>query len=549
MLQNVLIFLVAGWVVYLIVIRRIRWRAVRFMLYVPILSVVAVLIRIGEGVTAVQQASASEGQNVQVVDSQVVTRGDLEVVVTGAGAIQPIRQVPLLFGTIGQVAAVNYGVGERVNAGDIIASLDTGDFESILANARIALEVQRSAFNALTSPAREIDIQAAQAALDAAQAQYYAAVATGPTQQQEEIARLQFELAKNQNYQLQLQRDAIEIPDPSDFSINLEVIPQIDGSTLPPEAQDAVSAVNSSIQAFNSQLNAGINSATQQQLQGQIQQAEGQRSQLNQALQGTETNILIAEQQYQSTLGRGPDSGAIAAANASVIQAQIALNRLLNGPSEMDVVQADLGVRLAENALAQAEAALADTELRAPFDGVIAQQNLTPGELPPQGAAVLLVDDSSFVVDLPIDETDVVKVAVGQRVELDVDALPDQRLTGVVTRIAYTPVRVGQLVTYTVRVALDETDAPAKLAMSVTARIITQRREGVVLVRNRFVRVDPVTREATVIVQTTTGAFEQRRVTLGQRSDVESEVLEGLLPGDVVVLLPRGTEGVGGFFN
>jgi multidrug efflux pump subunit AcrA (membrane-fusion protein) len=549
MLQNFLIFLVVGWAVYLMVIRRIRWRAVRILLYVPVLAVVAVFIRIGEGIAAAQQAATSQSQDVQIVDSQVIARGDLEVVVTGAGSIQPIRQVPLLFGTVGQVASVNYRVGDRVSAGDVIAALDTTDFEGVLANARIALDVQRSAFNALTAPAREIDIQAAQAALDAAQAQYYAAASTGPTQQQEEIARLQFELAKNQNYQLQLQRDAIEIPDPADFSINLQIIPPIDGSALPPEAQDAVSAVNSGIEAFNSQLNAGINSATQQQLQGQIQQAELQRNQLNRALTGTETNILIAEQQYLSTLGRGPDSGAIAAANASVVQAQIALNRLLNGPSEMDVMQADLGVRLAENALEQAEAALANTQLKAPFDGIIAQQNLTPGELPPQGVAVLLVDDSSFIVDLPVDETDIVKVAVGQPVELDVDALPDQVITGVVTRIAYTPVRVGQLVTYTVRVSLDETDAPLKLAMSVTARIITQRREDVVLVRNRFVRVDPLTREATVIVQTASGAFEQRRVVLGQRSDVESEVLEGLLPGDIVVLLPRGTEGVGGFFN
>ena len=411
------------------------------------------------------------------------------------------------------------------------------------------MEVQQSAYTALTTPSRQVDIDAAQAAVAAAQAQYYAAGSTAPTTQQEEIARLQFELAKNQNYQLQLQRDAVTIPDVGDFGLNLDVIPQVDGSTLPPEAQDAVNFVNEQIEGFNGDISANLSQLTGANAQAQIQQLEAQRLQLEGGLDEAETNAQIAEQRYAATVSRGPDSGAVSAANASIVQAQVALDRLLNGASENELASADLNVKLAENALAQVEQSLTNTVLTAPFDGVIAENNLTLGELPPQGVAVLLMDTSGYLIDMPIDETDVVNVAIGQRVSVAVDALPDALVTGVVTRVAYTPVKIGQLVTYNVRVALDPTDVSLRVAMSVTVNIITEEQSQTLIVRNRFIRIDPISQNAFVTVENTDGSFAETLVILGKRNDLESEILSGLTEGQKVVLLPRGTEGVGGFFG
>ncbi|MFQ3645299.1 MAG: efflux RND transporter periplasmic adaptor subunit [Anaerolineae bacterium] len=547
--MNWLIFVVVGYVMYRLLIARVRWRAVRFLLYVPILVLVALGVRVGEVVSDTPQRRSAERLEALIVDQTTVRVGDLTVTVTGAGAIQPVRQVPLTFGSFGPVAEVYVTVGQRVRAGDLIARLDTSDFQQIIDNAEIALQVQQSAYEALLTPARDVDIAAAEAALAAARAQYFAAVSTAPTAQQREIARMQSELARNQFYQLQLQRDALTPPDLSDFVLNLNIIPNIDPSALPEELRDAAGDINQGIDQFNAQLSSSISQVTLQQAQASIAQIEAQRQAIEGRLESAETNAEIAELRFQATVNRGPDSGAIAAANAAIVQAQVALDRLLNGASEMDIAQAELSVRLAENALKQARQSLTNAELRAPFDGVIAQNNLRVGDLPPQGVAVLLVDNDQFVIDLPLDETDVVNVAAGQPVEILVDALPDATVTGVVERVAFTPVRIGQLVTYTVRIRLEPTTAPIRAGMSVTANIIIDQRQDVLLVPNRFIRIDPLTQNAFVVLRQPDGRLVETRVMLGRRNDVESEIVSGLTPGDTIVLLPRGTQGVEGFFN
>jgi len=546
--MNVLIFVVVGYLMYRLLIARIRWRAVRILFYVPILVLVALGIRAGE-VLADNPQRAEQRLETLIVDQTVVRVGDLTVTVTGSGAILPKRQVPLTFASFGPVAEIYVTAGQRVRAGDIIARLDTSEFQQIIDNATIALQVQRSAYEALLTPARPVDIAAAEAALAAARAQYFAAVSTAPTAQQREIARMQSELARNQFYQLQLQRDALTPPDLSDFALNLNIIPNIDPSVLPDELQDVADDVNQGINQFNAQLSSNLSQLTLRQAQSTIAQIEQQRRSIEDRLDEAETNAEIAELRYQATLNRGPDSGAVAAANAAIVQAQVALDRLLNGPSTMDIAQAELSVRLAENALKQAQQSLTNAELRAPFDGIVAQNNLRVGDLPPQGPAVLLVDNESFLIDMPLDETDVVNVAAGQRVEVLVDALPDVVLSGVVERVAFTPVRIGQLVTYNVRIRLDPTSEPIRAGMSATVNIIIDRRPQVMLVPNRFIRIDPLTQNAFVVVRQPNGRLAETLVILGRRNDTESEVISGVAPGDTLVLLPRGTEGIQGFFN
>lgn len=542
------IFIVVGYLVYRLLIARIRWRLVRFLLYVPILAFVGLVLNLGQTISGDPERRAEAQVQALIVDQTTARVGDLTVTVVGSGAILPMRQVPLTFGSFGPVAEVYVTAGQRVETGQLLARLDTSDFQQVIDNAEIALQVQQSAYEALLTPAREVDIAAAEAALAAARAQYFAAAATAPTAQQREIARMQSELARNQFYQLQLQRDALVPPDLGDFIVNLNILPNVDPAALPDELQDFADDINRGIDRFNAQLSGSISQITLQQAQATIDQINQQRQAFEGRLEAAETNAEIAELRYQATLSRGPDSGAIAAANASIVQAEIALERLLNGASEIDIAQAELSVRLAENALKQAQQSITNAELRAPFAGVVAQNNLRVGDLPPQGPAMLLVDNSAFLIDLPLDETDVVNVAAGQKVEVLVDALPDVVVTGVVERVAFTPVRIGQLVTYNVRIRLDPTDAPIRAGMSATVNIIVDERPQVLLLPNRFIRIDPLTQNAFVVVRQPNGRLVETQVQLGRRNDVESEIVSGLVPGDVVVLLPRGTQGITGFF-
>jgi HlyD family secretion protein len=472
------------------------------------LSIFAILIAvIATGLWFSQQSRLQAAQQgVQVLDRMTVESGALDVTVSGTGAISPERQVPLVFELRAPITELFVEIGDSVEAGDVLARLDPTDYQSVVADAQLAFDSQQLAFDALTAPARDVDLAVAEASLDAAQASYNAAASTAPSDEEVEIARLQTELSRNQLWQTQLQADPL---------ISKEGLPIPPG--LPP---DILQQIYNTIDGINAQ----------------------NRAQYTGALESLEYGIDISDANYAAAQSRGPDLGAVNGANAQIVQAQIALDRLQNGATDEELNQAQIDLETAQIALEQSQQTLLRTELKAPFAGVIAANNLVVGQFPPtEDIGLILIDTSAYYVEIPIDETDVVSVAVGQPVTIGVDALPETELTGEVVQIAATPTVVGQLVTYLVRIRLDPTDQPIKVAMSATARITTQSLDNALLVRNRFVRFDRETQQAYITVERVAGQYEEIPVTLGARNDTYSEVVAGLDAGAQIVLLPRET--------
>ncbi len=453
-----------------------------------------------------QGSSAGGARQGQVLDRTVIEIGTLDVTISGTGSILPERQVPLVFELRAPVIDIFVQTGDFVEAGEVIAQLDATDYQTVVEDAQLAFDMQQLAFDALTAPAREVDLAVAEASLTAAQSSYNAAASTGPSTEEVEIARLQTELSRNQLWQTQLQADPL---------ISKEGLPIPPG--LPPElTQQIYDTID------------GINTQNRLQYTG--------------ALESLEYGIDISDANYSSVQSRGPDLGAVNSANAQIVQAQIALDRLMNGPSAEELNQAQIDLETARLALDQAQQTLDRTTLKAPFDGIIALNNLVVGQYPPaEGIGIILMDASAYYVEIPIDETDVVAVAVGQSVGVSVDALPGVTLNGEVVQVAAAPTRLGQLVTYLVRIQLETADHPIKVGMSATARITTQALEDVMLIRNRFVRIDRETQQAYVTVEQSPGRYEEVPVMLGARNETYSQITAGVEPGDQIVLLPRET--------
>jgi HlyD family secretion protein len=184
---------------------------------------------------------------------------------------------------------------------------------------------------------------------------------------------------------------------------------------------------------------------------------------------------------------------------------------------------------------------LVNATLTAPFDGTVAEVNIVGGQaaagtLQP---AIVLADLTSFHIDVGIDEIDVGKLSEGQAVKLSVDALPGVPITGVVDRIAPTAQENAGVVSYMVTVVIDPTDAPIRAGMSAIVDIITDVRDNVLVIPNRFIRIDRTTGRAYVNVKRGEQVEEVEIIT-GLRNDTESEVVQGLNEGDVLIILPGG---------
>jgi HlyD family secretion protein len=458
-------------------------RLLRIVVRVMILSALVIL---GLQLVLFQRAQRqAENTATQIEAETVVQTDDLKVTVSATGPLLPARQTPLAFEIAAPVKEILVREGDSVVKGDVLARLDTTDLDAALTSAQIALESQRAAFNALVARPREVDIAAAKASLTAAQASAGAASLKADASQLE-IARLQTEIARNQLWQQQLQ------------GVVLKDFPEPIRNAIAPESSPA-------------------------------------------SLRNSEYNVQLADVNYEKAKNQGADVASLSAASAQIVAARAQLDRLVNGPTVVQRQIAETQLAIAQASLDQAAANLKRAVLVAPFDGVIAQNNLVVGEAPPQGQALQLIDNRTFYVDVAVDETDIAELSLGQPVSFKLDALPDAQVTGKVERIAVTPVKAGQLVTYAVRVVLDATDEPVRAGMSSTATIVVKQLQDVLILPNRFIRIDRATQKAFVVVQRPDKTFQDVEVKLGLRNETDSQILSGLEAGQRVVLLPRAS--------
>jgi HlyD family secretion protein len=469
----------------------------RLLRIIVIGTVLGILVSAGILYARFQSTQTQAEQSVVTVEDEIdVTKSNLTVTVNATGAITPLQQLPLAFDVSAPVKEILVKEGQTVKKGDVLARLDTPDLDNTVSNAQLTLAAQQASYDALTRPARDVDIAAAEAALKVAQAQAGAATLSADPNAVE-IARLQAEIARNQLWQAQLGRD---LP-----------------SAAAKQAAEQASALG--IHVDVPQTNPADNVTTP------IIQAEN--------------GVALADVGVTGAENKPADIAALSSANAAIVAAQTKLDQLKNGPTDLQLKIAQTQLEIATLAVKQARMALDRSVLVAPFDGIVAENNLVLGEAPPQDAAINLIDTSSYYVDVAVDETDIVNVQTGQAVTLRLDALPDAKITAHVTRVAVTPVRAGQLVTYTVRVTLDPTKEPIRVGMTTTATIVVNQLKDVIKLPNRFIRIDSVSQQAYVTVQEGEIKFTDVPVTLGVRNETESEITSGLEVGQKVVLVPR----------
>jgi RND family efflux transporter MFP subunit len=236
-------------------------------------------------------------------------------------------------------------------------------------------------------------------------------------------------------------------------------------------------------------------------------------------------------------------SGNVAAAQAGVEIAQAELEKLTNDPSASDLARAEAGVARSEAMLKVAQHELDQATLVAPFPATVARIDLRVGERSAENGLIAVADLSSFHIDIPVDELDVAQIKPGQSVKIALDALPDQDLTGTVTTIDPLATQTDKGTnTYNVVVTITATDPAVRPGMTAAAQIVTQHKEGIVLVPRRAVQSENgqsfvlIAKEGPMDSATQTPANDKRPVTIGLSNSESVEITSGLKPGEKVLV-------------
>jgi RND family efflux transporter MFP subunit len=127
-----------------------------------------------------------------------------------------------------------------------------------------------------------------------------------------------------------------------------------------------------------------------------------------------------------------------------------------------------------------AQVAVDYTEIRAPFDGVILSKSANVGDLvtpfsnatDSKGAVVSMADMSTLEVEADVSESSLAKVHVGQPAEIVLDALPDVRFRGHISRMVPTVDRAKA--TVMTKVKFDEIDPRVLPEMSAKVSFLSQ---------------------------------------------------------------------------
>ncbi|RKX20482.1 MAG: hypothetical protein DRP51_05675 [Candidatus Zixiibacteriota bacterium] len=126
----------------------------------------------------------------------------------------------------------------------------------------------------------------------------------------------------------------------------------------------------------------------------------------------------------------------------------------------------------------------------APIDGTITYVDAEVGEIAPaqtaftQGKTLMTISDmSSFEVEVDVDETEIIKIALGQEAKIEIDAFIDTVFAGEVIEIGNTAVMSGvgtqdQATNFKVKVLFKETNALIRPGMSATVDIVTNEVEN-----------------------------------------------------------------------
>lgn len=500
-----------------------------------------------------------------------VSRGDVEIIVAESGVLEPLRKVEVKSKIAGRILSLDVEAGDVVREGQLIARIDPVEVEASLrqTEAQLRAALARLEQARLLSEYQPSDtaaqIEQARNAVRTAEIRYQQALREAQTQP--EVTRAALEQAEasyqaavdNLNLLLkvthpQLRTDARAAVD--------EARAQRDDARRQLERQRQLLA-----KGFVSQREVDLAATQLTAAEARLQQAEQRLQTLEEQLRLQKAEAESRVKQAKATLDQARAQAKrdelrlreVETARAALEDARMRLklaeaNRVQLPVREKEVLQAQAAVEQLQSALKEARARVADTTIRAPMSGVVTQRYIESGELVTSGVAtfssgmplVQIADLSRMRIKLQVNEVDIGKVKVGQKVEIRLDALRDEVFEGRVRKVAPASavtqqgVPGGAVIKFPVEVEIEKPDPRMKPGMSAKCRIIVERRQNVLrLPKEALQFVDANTAKVSVVHREvvngkTVDKNETRTVKTGLRGDAFVEVVDGLKEGEKV---------------
>ncbi len=472
-----------------------------------------------------------------------VRTGDIMITASGAGNLVPAAELDLGFRSGGTIVELAVQVGDRVEAGQVLARLDGTAANIQVAEAELNLDEARDNAAELTSEAAiakaELDAANAEAALEDAQA-YLAAVKNPDVaayQAAYESALAELGQAKNAatvtdagSLASAVFKAQEAVDQAADVLNQVKAAIESCSGCDPATASVKIDKISYTLQQAQDDYNGALNNLTVAQLNLEAAQYKNE-----QAIAVAQEAVDDAYWSLQWALNPSPDDAVLAEAQARAAEANLTTARerladLLGGnpPTASSVRQAELN-------LENTRLALANTTLVAPTAGTVTAIKADAGEAVGTTPIITLAALDQPLVRFYVEETDLGKVAVGYPINVLFDAAPDVTFTGQIVRVDPALVTVDGTPAVQAWAALDPQTAPVQLVSGLSAEveIIAGESKNALLVPVQALR-ELAPGSYAVFVVLPDGQLKLTPVTVGLKDFANAEILSGLKAGDIV---------------
>ncbi len=407
--------------------------------------------------------------------------------VTAEGKIIPLQVVNLSAQTSGRVAELFVSEGDSVVAGDALLQLDTTDEEIAIRQAETGVTQAKATLESTQAGwlQAQLNLDVANLGVRSAEADL-ALLQSGPTTAQITLTERNIAVA-----------EATVNQAGSNLSLVTEGASSAQIAAAQAQVTAAQKAYDAALKIYRPVLQDENSNETDREqasflLTASLSSLSSAQAALDALLAGATnaernaagSGVTIASNQRDAVAAQldlllaGTRAEQIAIATASLQQAQD------------KVLEAEVGAAIAETAVTQAEAALAEAEaalttaahnlsertLVAPIAGTVAAIYIKEDEVAQVGTPIVILADFSqwLVKTTDLTELDVVEVARGLAVALEIDAFPGEILSGVVSDISSVSAKVLGDVTYSVTVEVtDDQGVPLRWGMTAVVNVDT----------------------------------------------------------------------------
>lgn len=500
------------------------------------------------------------------IQTATVQKGTVLSSVSGTGVLEAITTVDVKSNVGGQVVEMAVDEGDMVKAGQLIAKIDPSDSVSTLNQANADYS---SGTSKVDQAKQTLRMQRLQTSANIISAEQALESSKHKLQEAEQEAAVQPRLTSEAISQAQSTLESAEATlKQTKSALNPQMVSSVKSAydtakssydkaernltrqkallekgfvsmSTVDDADAAFSTAKADLESAKSKLDT-VKDQSEQDLKNAEAKVRLARSGLETARANAVQDTLKQHELAAARAALRQSSASLAGIKAAATQDQI---------KNEDILQAQAALQKSKAAVENARTQVNYTTVTSPRAGVVVKKYAETGSIVTAGRQAMagsgsgvtiveIADVSRMRVVVNVDETDVSKIFLGQKVDVTVDACHNEAFFGKVIKIAPMAEVNSNVTTVPVTVELTQTDGRLKPVMNATCDFVVDRKTEVLNVPAEAISETDSGMEVTVLDH---GQPVIRKVKVGLVGNDSSEIIDGLSVGETVVIKEEDT--------